>query len=722
MNQVETLEANAKLNTKILLADDDPGILRSLEQLLKLHNFCVDTALGGEAALGKLRSAEYDLLLLDLKMPDITGHDVMRNIQKCQIPVAVIVVSGENSAEDARMALKQGALDYVKKPYHPEELVTTVNNAVGRIELNKSNTRIQNKLKQSETLHKFIVNSSPDIIFILDKQGRFSFLNSKINSLLGYTRQELLGQHFTSIVESESQEKACYFIDQCISNNTGMNTIDLAMRPKRDTRRKLFFEVSMQPINTATSENFDDLKNSQLSLYGTARDITERLEAEDFINFQAYHDLLTRLPNRTLFKDRLSISITQAKRNQSKVGVFFIDLDRFKIINDSFGHTMGDRLLQEVSKRLQQCIRKGDTLSRFGGDEFTLLLPDLKDQNDVTSIAEKILESIKAPFDIAGNKFHVGTSIGISIYPDSGNHMDQLIKNADIAMYRVKNTGKNGYQIYAQDMDTTSSRRLMLEHDMYSALEHDSFDIAYQPQFNIRTNSVSGVEALARWSHPALGEISPAEFIPIAEESRLIVQMDQRLLFRACTEIKKYQDQTGKDIRLSVNLSARNFEKESFCEEIIQILKQTDFPHQLLELEITESLLMNDHQGIIDKLMILTKAGIRIAIDDFGTGYSTLSYLQKFPLHTLKIDRSFVQTVRYDKDKACIVNAIIAMAQGLKLDVVAEGVETVEQLEYLHSLACDTVQGFYFGKPMSFSRLLNLSDAPQQSYVNAGNL
>ncbi len=691
-----------KADTQILLVDDDPSILRSLEQLLQLHNYRVETALGGQAALKKLDQGQYDLLLLDIKMPDITGHDVLQHIQKQKLAITTIIVSGENSAEDARKALRAGAQDYIKKPYHPEELITTVENAVCRIQLQKNHARMQAKLQSSETLHKFIVNSSPDIIFILDRKGRFSFLNTKVDSLLGYERQELLGKHLTTIVEPESLAKATYFIDQCIANNTVMSTIEIGLKPKQDNRRSLFFEISMQHVSELDAE---DIPNGAFRLYGTARDITERLEAEDFINFQAYHDLLTRLPNRTLFKDRLSISITQAKRNNSKIGVFFIDLDRFKIINDSFGHTMGDRLLQEVGKRLQQCIRKGDTLSRFGGDEFTLLLPELRNDNDVTQIAEKILDTVKTPFEISGNKFHIGTSIGIAIYPDSGTQMDQLIKNADIAMYRVKNSGKNGYQLYTPDMDTSSSRRLMLEHDMHSALENDSFDVVYQPQFAIDSNTMIGVEALTRWHHPAMGDISPTEFIPIAEESRLIVEMDKRVMFRACTEIKKYQENLGIEIRLSVNLSPRNFEKDNFSSEIISILEQTEFPPHLLELEITESLLMNDHQGIIDKLRSLSQAGIRIAIDDFGTGYSTLSYLQKFPLNTLKIDRSFIQTLRYDKDKACIVNAIIAMAQGLKLSVVVEGVETKEQLEYLASLDCEIAQGFLFGKPTKLDSL-----------------
>ena len=685
---------NNRGDARILLADDDPGMLDSLSSLLRLYDYQVETALGGQNAIDKLTSDQYDLILLDLKMPDVSGHDVMSFMSKNNINTMTIVVSGETSMEDISKALRHGAYDYLKKPYVPEELTSTVNNAVRKKLLEKSNQLMQSQLNRSERLHRFIVNNSPDIIFILDNKGCFSFLNSKIESLLNYPKGELSGQHISSIVEDDDTDKINYFFEHA-TNAVGIQTMEIALKSHSPGRNKRHFELSLYPIDEDSKGNINT--NPNYRLYGTARDITERKEAEAFINFQAYHDLLTRLPNRALFKDRLSVAITQAQRNNTELAVMFIDLDRFKIINDSLGHTMGDRLLQAVSQRLQECIRKGDTLSRFGGDEFTLLLPDVKDSDAAIHIAEKILSDIKKPFQLGSREVYIGASIGIAIYPESGDDMDSLIKNSDIAMYRVKKTGKDGYQLFNKEMHHASTERLMLEQDMRRAIDEDEFEICYQPQVNTVTEKICGVEALIRWNHPTLGRLSPAEFIPIAEDSRLIVEMDKHTLRKACREVRHYHHNGMPDLRLAVNLSPVMIEKDSFIDDILNTLKEEQYPPSLLELEITENILMNDPQDVIEKLMRLANEGIQLAIDDFGTGYSSLSYLQNFPVNTLKIDRSFISEIKNSEDEACIVNAIVSMAKGLKMSIVAEGVENREQLSYLRSLGCDVVQGYLFG-------------------------
>jgi diguanylate cyclase (GGDEF)-like protein/PAS domain S-box-containing protein len=613
------------------------------------------------------------------------------------IGTMTIVVSGETSLDDISRALRKGAYDYLKKPYVPEELLATVNNAIRKKRLEDANRVMESRLNRSEKLHRFIVNNSPDIIYILDEDGCFSFLNSKVENLLGYDRGELMGRHITSIVEEEDLEKAHYFFEQATRAQDAARTIDIALRPRESSRSKRYFELAIWPVDEA-----DELNGSaqRYRLYGTARDITDRMEAEAFINFQAYHDLLTRLPNRSLFKDRLSMALTQASRNEQRLAVMFIDLDRFKIINDSLGHTMGDRLLQAVAQRLLACIRKGDTLSRFGGDEFTLLLPDAQSPQSAAQVAEKILESVKAPFKLGGHDIHVGASIGIAVYPEGGTTLDALIKNADIAMYRVKNTGKDGFHVFSHDMTASATQRLLLEQDMRRALESGEFDICYQPQVDAHTERLVGVEALVRWNHPALGRLAPAEFIPIAEDSRLIIELDRLTLARACQQIGVFHRNGYPTLRLSVNLSPLLLEKESFVDHILGTLAREQFPAHLLELEITESLLMSDRQDVIEKLRRLSAAGVQIAIDDFGTGYSSLGYLQKFPITTLKIDRSFVHNIRTGEEDACIVNAIVSMALGLKLKIVAEGVENLAQLNYLRSLGCHTVQGYLFGQAM----------------------
>ena len=682
---------------RILLTDDDPAMLNSLKGLLELYDYQVDTALGGQKSIDKLSTKEYDLVLLDLKMPEVSGHDVMQFMSKNNINTTTIVVSGETSLNDISKALRHGAYDYLKKPYIPEELTATVNNAVRKKLLEKSNRLMQEQLHRSERLHRFIVNNSPDIIFILDNKGNISFINSKIETLLHYQRDDLTGKHFTTLVDDDDSEKANYFFKHINGPHAGVQSIELSLKQPFSNRSKRYFEISLWPIDDGDEKNSLST-NQRYRIYGAARDVTEKTEAEAFISFQAYHDLLTRLPNRSLFKDRLSVAITQAKRNETELAVMFIDLDRFKIINDSLGHTMGDRLLQLVSQRLSNCIRKGDTLSRFGGDEFTLLLPDVKNANAATQIADKILSDIKQPFDLGGNEVYVGASIGSAIYPESGDNMDALIKNADIAMYRVKKTGKDGHQLYNHEMHSASTERLLLEQDLRQALKNNELKICYQPQINTHTQQLFGVEALIRWDHPRLGRLSPDEFIPIAEDSRLIIDIDKITLRKACREIRQYHDQGMKDLRLAVNLSPVMIEREDFVQDILNILTEEAFPTSHLELEITENILMDDRQEIIDKLHALAQAGLHLAIDDFGTGYSSLSYLQKFPVDTLKIDRSFIRTIKDSSDEACIVNAIIAMGKGLKMSIIAEGVENQEQFNYLHSLGCDVMQGYLFGQ------------------------
>jgi len=711
---------NKKLSSSahILLTDDDPRMLDSLRLLLELSNYKIDTASGGQSAIDKLSNNQYDLILLDLKMPEVTGHDVMQFMSDNHIKTMTIVVSGETSINDVGNALRHGAYDYIKKPYIPEELTATVNNAVRKKILEDSHHIMQERLNRSERLHRFIVNNSPDIIFMLDNNGNFSFLNSKIESRLNYPKNHLIGRHISTIVDSEDVTKANYYFDHISNSHTGFQPIELLLKPYATDQRKHHFEVSLWPIDEA--DGTDNVNaNNRYKVYGTARDISDRLEAEAFINFQTYHDLLTKLPNRALFKDRMEVAIAHAQRNSFQLAVMFIDLDRFKVINDSLGHTIGDKLLQSVSNRLQDCIRKGDTVSRFGGDEFTLLLPEIQDTNAATSIAENILGDIKKPFKIGGQDIHIGASIGIAIYPECGDNPDVLIKHADIAMYRVKKTGKDGYQVFNSAMSTGSTERLTLEQDMRRAIENDEFEVCYQPQISAETEQICGVEALIRWDHPRLGRLSPAEFIPVAEDSHLIIDIDRHTLRKACREIRYYHKNGMPNLRLAVNLSPVMIEKKNFVEDILKTLEEEQYPAALLELEITENILMSDRQDIADKLVRLASAGIHLAIDDFGTGYSSLSYLQDFPINTLKIDRSFISTIKNLGDDACIVDAIIAMAKGLKMAVVAEGVENKEQLNYLKTIGCDIVQGFLFGKATQLERLAEQFSGENDSRENA---
>ncbi len=688
---------------KILIVDDDPIVLKSLKDLLTVRGYNTNTAIGGQEAICQLDQNVFDLVLLDLHMPYVNGHDVMAHISKQNIKTSIIVVSGETSFEAAKNACTQGAYDFLRKPYATDELIITINNALKDKRLQKQNRFIQQQLTESERLHRYLVNTSPDIIYVLNQEGHFTFINERIESLLGFSKETLIGKHYSFLVHHDDMEKAKYVFNERRIGNRASKNIELRLKCK-DEKADRHFNTRTISIELSSMGMYDDdQKNSNryLGTYGIARDVTERKLAEETINFQAYHDLLTKLPNRALLRDRLSLAISQAKRNGEKLAVMFLDLDRFKNINDSLGHMIGDELLQHVSTRLKDCIREGDTLARFGGDEFTLLLPKITDErNDPAMLAEKITDALKQPFLIDGHELYVSTSIGIAVYPQDGTQIEHLIKHADIAMYHVKGQGKNGYQFYSDEMNAPYFEKLSLETGIHKALDNGEFELVFQPQINLRSGEIVGVEALLRWEHPEHGTIPPAEFIPFAEESGMIVDIGKWVITRAAKELQHWKQSGLPGIRMAINMSARQLMEHDIVNYIVSTLKKHKLPGDCLEIEITENAIMDDMDSIIRKLNDLSKFGITIAIDDFGTGYSSLSYLHKLPIQTLKIDRTFLKESRINKGDNTIINTIVAMAKGLHLNVVAEGVETHAQLDYLRQIDCNEAQGFLFGKPL----------------------
>jgi diguanylate cyclase (GGDEF)-like protein/PAS domain S-box-containing protein len=701
-----------KNEQNILIVDDDPVLLRSLKELLAVHAYDTDVATGGEQAICLINKKDYDLILLDLHMPEVNGYDVMQHLKSINQKAAIIIVSGENTFEAARKACSGGTYAYLSKPYKTDELLNTVKHALKEKHLKKLNSVMQHRLKESERLHRYLVNTSPDIIYILDPQGCFTFINQRIESLLGFSPEELIGNHYSILVHQDDIQHAKYVFNERRVGERASNNIELRLKCK-DSDKPRYFENKMLPIELSSMGIYTgadkNKKNTYLGTYGVARDITERKIAEETITFQAYHDLLTRLPNRTLLRDRLSLAITQAKRENEMLAVMFLDLDRFKNINDSLGHISGDELLQQVSARLKSCLRKGDTLARFGGDEFTLLLPKITNRSaDARKIAEKIAYVLKEPFFIDDNELYVSASIGISLYPQDGQNMDALIKNADIAMYHVKGQGKNGFQFFSNEMDTPYYKNLSLETGIHKALDNEEFTLFFQPQINVGSGEIVGVEALLRWHHPELGCILPGEFIPFAEETGLIIEIDNWVIKNALCEISQWHQSGLPEVRMAINISACHLARENFVAEIAQALNDYNVPGRYIEIEITENAIMEDMDGVIHKLKQLRKLGISVAIDDFGTGYSSLTYLHKLPIHTLKIDRTFLQVERFANDDHTIVNTIVAMAKGLKLNVIAEGIESQRQLDYLREIGCTEAQGFLFGKPMESDLIKNL--------------
>jgi len=561
---------------KILLVEDNPGDVRILEELFKdVHNFPVEirnTVRLGDA-FEYLRQERFDIILLDLTLPDSKGLETLTSMLEYAPDLPIILLTGMHDESLGIEALKQGAQDYLLK-----------------------------------------------------------------------------GE---------------------VDSNLIVRSIRYAIE-----RKHLLVEME---------------------------------KAREFEQHLAYHDVLTNLPNRLLFFDRLKQALTYTKRYSGFLGVLFLDLDGFKSINDTMGHVTGDRLLQLVAQRLKRCTRESDTIARLGGDEFTILLKGVKTTEDVTTVAQKIQKSITKPFAINNRDFYVTSSVGVSIYPFDGDDAETLLQKADFAMYKAKSSGKNNYHLFNDSNDSSAAKRLTMETELRNAIENDDLVVHYQPQVNLLTGRMIGGEALIRWQHPTKGLIMPMDFIPLAEESGLIVSLGEWILGKACHHNKIWQDAGCEIFPVSINLSARQFREIRLPDTISSMLEKTALPPHSLMLEITESNAMQDVDFTIETLQKLKNLGVKIALDDFGAGYSSLNYLRRFPVDLLKIDKSFVDEVPAEQDDASIIAAIVALARTLGLQVIAEGVEEKEQIDFLRSIQCNYIQGYFYSRPIEekkFRRIL----------------
>ncbi|MBZ0104507.1 MAG: EAL domain-containing protein [Sulfuricella denitrificans] len=547
----------------------------------------------------------------------------------------------------------------------------------------------QKKDELSLRLAAEVFENSLDGIIITNGEGKILTVNRVFSEVTGYSRDEVLGRD-PSLLQSGKHDSDFYMDFWHSLATTGQWQGEIWNRRKNG-------EIYAEWMNVSSVKSEDGDTLHYISVFS---DITERKRSEDKIIHQAYHDALTNLPNRVLFKDRLEQALAFAQRlHHQNVAVLFMDLDRFKFINDTLGHDAGDHLLQEVAKRLRKCVRATDTVARLGGDEFTILLPEVDHADEAILVASKVLESMKHPFILSEQEIFVTVSIGISIYPNDGENVGTLMKNADTAMYHVKGQGRAGFHLYTNDLSLQTMRRLELQNQLYNALDRNEFILHYQIQTNIVTGEIIGVEALIRWQHPTLGLVPPIEFIPVAEETGLIQPIGAWVLEEACCQARNWLDM-GFPLQVAVNLSGRQFHKKDLTGLVTRTLHLCGLPPEFLELEITESVAMENTDHSMHTLQSITQIGVQTAIDDFGTGYSSLSQLKKMPLHTLKIDRSFIKDLMTDSDDSAIVTAIITMAHNLGLKVIAEGVETAQQLQRLHELGCDRAQGFFLGRPV----------------------
>jgi diguanylate cyclase (GGDEF)-like protein/PAS domain S-box-containing protein len=697
---------------RIMVVDDEPFMRKSLVELLALNGFQSHPAAGGEAAIGLLQQQErFDLVLLDLNMPGVDGHQVMEYVNKNALDTDVIVVSGEATFNEAAWALQKGAHDFIRKPYNVTELLHSIKKCLHKRQLEAEHRLIQKRLAHSERCHRFFVNNSPDIIYMLDKRGNFSFLNERASKLLGYSRHELMGRHYSMVVFADDIDKARLAFDAQRAGQQPVRNVEFRLVCKKEAKgAAVGGQLLTVELNAAGI--YEEVEASPekrfVGTYGVIRDVTERKRAEELINHQRYHDVLTSLPNRALFWDRLEVALCRARRNSQMLAVMFLNLDGFKVINDSLGHLTGDELLQAVAYRLRGCLREGDTLARAGGDEFHLLLPEVGGREDAAAIAEKIIANLKHPVTLDGHEVCVGLSIGIALFPDDGVNMEALTRHADMAMYHIKARGKNGYEFFSDSMMGRISRHFALEQGLRQALEENQFILFYQPQYDVASGEITGVEALIRWQHPKKGMISPGDFIPLAEETGLITEIGDWVLRASCAEWSRWRKAGILDAKMAVNLSAAQLYRTDFVDNVLSVLREYRMPGECLELEITENMLMQDMEHVSQKLKQLTLHGVRISVDDFGTGYSSLGYLESLPLTKLKMDRSFVKPIHSSDGQHSIVAAIVTMAKGLGLDVIAEGVETEAQLEYLRSIDCPKVQGFLLSVPLSADHTMAL--------------
>ncbi len=680
----------------VLIVDDDITVRLLERRCLEKAGFIVEEAHDGEMALSAFEHIHPDIVLLDVKMPGMDGFEVCEEIRK--LPegnlIPILMVTGLEDMESINRAYEAGATDFITKSVNWEVLSHHV-----RYMLRAS--RAFTQLGMSEAKNRALLNAIPDLMLRISKEGTILECKESKEIELFMDPQEFTCKKLDERLPGDVASKAMHFVEQVLQ--TG------------DTQ---FFEYQIEKNNTTYYYEARIVVSGEDEVLAIFRDITARKRSEQQIIQLAYYDSLTGLPNRLLFKNRLEQSTAGAQRYGTKVAIMFLDLDQFKHINDTLGHTMGDMLLKSVADRLLKCVRKVDcvaritdeeiseTVARIGGDEFTILLMNIRNVQDVSKIAQRILREISKPYVLGTHEVYVTASIGITIYPIDSGDIDDLLKYADTAMYQAKDKGRNNYQFYTESMNAATVERFIIENQLRKALSRNEFQVYYQPQVNITNGDIVGTEALVRWMHPDRGLLFPETFIPLAEETSLIVPIGEWILQAACLQNLALQATGSVSLSMAVNISSIQLRQKNFVETVIRTIHDVGLNPCCLQLELTESIIMENIETNINTLHELRDYGLRLSIDDFGTGYSSLSYLKRLPVNTLKIDRSFVKDIERDPDSTAIVKAIIALAHNLNLQVTAEGVETEQQLAFLQKYRCDYIQGYLFCKPLPANELI----------------
>jgi|HubBroStandDraft_6_1064221.scaffolds.fasta_scaffold05277_1 diguanylate cyclase (GGDEF)-like protein/PAS domain S-box-containing protein len=675
----------------LLLVEDNPGDARLLREMLKEHDSRefqlthVDRMTEAENHLAK---GGFDLILLDLGLPDSESLSAVRRARAAAPRVPLVVLTGMDDESLAAQALQEGAQDYlIKGQIDTRGLFRALRYAVERKSMEEA-------LFTEKERAQVTLNSIGDAVCCTDVMGNVSFLNLVAEKMTGWSLQEAAGRPMLEVLRIVNATSREVISNPMVVKSWTNESSHLP--PNSILIRRDGFEIPIED-SIAPIHDHEGKTSGAVIVF---RDVSAARAMALQITHSAEHDYLTGLPNRMLVNDRVTQAMALAKRNSKRVALLFLDLDGFKHINDSLGHPTGDKLLKSVTERLIDCVRGTDTVSRLGGDEFVVLLPEVDRSKDAAVTAMRILKRVSEAHTIDGHDLHVTASIGVSIYPDDGLDAETLIKNADTAMYQAKENGRQSYQFFKPSMNVRAVERQSIEESLRRAIERAEFTLHYQPKVNLATGQISGAEALLRWTHPTRGPVSPAKFIPVAEDCGLILPIGNWVLHEACKQARAWIDAGLPLPTMAVNISAMEFRDENFLRGVFAVLKDTGLEPHCLELELTESVLMKHAESTASILMSLRAKGVQLAVDDFGTGYSSLSYLRKFPIDALKIDQSFVRQIATAPDETTIVTAVIAMGQSLKLRVIAEGVETSEELLFLQARHCNEGQGYYFSRPV----------------------
>jgi len=686
----------------VLIIDDDPAFTLLASETLQQAGFDARVATNSKDAVASFENAKPDLVLLDVELPGSNGFDLCATLRIMSpgVDVPIVMVTGHDDTASIAQAYQVGATDFIHKPV----LWPTLPHRIGFILRARDNMRA---LQASEHKNRALLQALPDTIFIV---GRDGVLLEHITGAGKSNSKSLVGRQLEEVLPAGVARAA----RQAVSGDSRceLTTYEFAVGRGKDQRS---FEARLRPQSDGT-------------LLIVTRDTTERQKAKARIEYLAYYDILTGLPNRQQFVREAGGALRAAKQAGHITALLYLDLDRFKRINDNLGHSVGDALLKNVARRLEQSVRPSDLVSppaesqrygqsrvaRLGGDEFVVLLTGLTDEAQTAAVANRIRQSLGEPLDCGGHRLVVTPSIGIALYPQDGTDIEDLLVKADMAMYQAKDQGRNGVAFYGHSMAVRSLGRLELENDLRSAFQNGDFEIFYQPKVELSSGTIIGVEALLRWHHATRGWIAPDTFIPVAEETGLIAELGDWVIREACKQLNTWASEDLGHLTIAVNVSVQQFARADFVESVLRALWQYGVKPEQLELEITESLLMRNVDDTTVCMKRFRAAGVTLSIDDFGTGYSSLGYLRQFPVDALKIDRSFVKDLHTSDDDAAICAAIIAMARELKLKVIAEGVANTEQLEFLRKHRCDQVQGYLISKPIPVADLERLlRGAPQ---------